>query len=74
MNLLFSPDNCSHILVGADRMNAYCVMESLAYRPLKYMASPVVMDDHEVRTLPSLLPFLCNVKPCIDHAKTTWSP
>lgn len=53
---------------------AYCVMESLAYRPLKYMASRVVMDDHEVRTLPSLLPFLCNVKPCIDHAKTTWSP
>lgn len=52
---------------------AYCVMKSLAYRPLYCMASFVVMDDHrQVSTLWSLLALLCNVKPCIDHAKTTW--
>lgn len=76
-HLLLSPDKYSHLwverMMWAGMTWAYYVMKSLAYGPLYCMASFVVMDDHrQVSTLQCLLAFLCNVKPCIDHIKTTW--
>lgn len=76
-HLLLSPDKYSHIsverMMWAGMTWAYYVMKSLAYGPLYCMASFVVMDDHrQVSTLQCLLAFLCKVKPCIDHTKTTW--